>query len=136
MRDDASAALELALQLRAHGEVHLGREKERDHCGVANVCYEEIFIEKPDAIDDVCLTRILPAFGNAQGIDIDTDAACAELPRRGDDDASVAARTKRVSFVRRGDSMVVTRRLTSTSRSTRSSLNPVLLGRAGRASPT
>ena len=91
MGDDAGAALELALQLRAHREVHLGREKEHDHCCVANVCHEEIFVQKPDAIDDVCLTRVLPAFGDAQGIDIDTDAARAELARRGDDDAPVAA---------------------------------------------
>src|SRR6266850_3415258 len=91
MRDDASATLELALQLRAHREVHLGREKESDDCSVANVCYEEIFVQKPNAIDDVCLTRVLPAFGNAHGIDIDTDAASAELTRRGDDDAPVAA---------------------------------------------
>src|SRR6266536_3078464 len=91
MRDDARAALELALQLRADREVQLGREKERDHCCVAKVCREEIFVQKPDAIDDMCLTRILPAFGDARGIDIDTDAARPELARRRDDDAPVAA---------------------------------------------
>src|SRR6266851_8423774 len=87
MRDDASAALELALQLRAHREVQLGREKERDHRCVAKVCHEEIFVQKPDAIDDICLTRILPALGDARGIDIDTDAASPVPARRRDDDA-------------------------------------------------
>src|SRR5262249_54521808 len=90
MRDDARAALELALQLRAHREVQLAREKERDHRCLAKVCGEEVFVQEPDAIDDIRLARIFPALGNARGVDIDTDAARSELARGRDDDASVA----------------------------------------------
>src|SRR5262249_59928196 len=79
MGDDASAALELALQLRPHRKVQLGREEERHYGGVGKVCREEIFVEEPDAIDDIRLTRVLPAFDDARRIDIDTDAARAEL---------------------------------------------------------
>ena len=68
-----------------------GERRERDHGGVANVCDEEILVQKADAIGDVCLTRVLTALGDAHGIDIDADAARPELLGRGDDDAPVAA---------------------------------------------
>src|SRR5262245_44248637 len=66
MGDDASTALELALQLRPHRKVQLGREEERHHGGVGKVCREEIFVEEPDANVDMRRTRPVPGSADAE----------------------------------------------------------------------
>ena len=91
MRDDAGTGFELAQELRAHCEVQLWLEEQHDHCCFPNASCEEVFVQKPDSIGCTCLARVLSAFGNASGIDVDADAARVELARRSDDNAPVAA---------------------------------------------
>jgi len=91
VRDDARARLELPPQLRAHFQIHLRREKQRDDGCVAEAGFKQVLIQEDDSVGDAGALRVRPAFANALRIDVHADAARAARLRRRDHDAPVAA---------------------------------------------
>src|SRR5918999_2038466 len=86
MRDDAGPRLELAQQFWPHFQIELGREEKHDHRCLAHVCLKKVLVEKTDVFSNPGGAGVFLAFSDALRIDIDTDAAGAELSNRGDDD--------------------------------------------------
>jgi len=104
VRNDARAAGQLALQLRAQRAVELRREEQHHHRGARQRHVHEIVLDELDALGDPGPARVVTALGDALRIDVDAHAARA-APRRRDDDAAVAAAqvVDRVAGLHRGE---------------------------------
>ncbi len=91
MRNDARSRRELAQQLRQKTAVERLEEKERHHRRFADVRLEQVAAHEAHAVLDAGAARLVHRHAQRRGVDLDADAARAELLRRGDDDAPVAA---------------------------------------------
>ena len=75
----------------AKADIETGEEVEGDDRGGGEVDVEQAGLEEPDAVADVGAAKVVVAFLDAQRVDVDADAAGAEVFGGGDDDAAVAA---------------------------------------------
>ena len=85
------AGLELLQQLRAQLQVERRQQVERHDRRLADVALEQVLMQDLDPVGHAVLRDVLVGFLDALRVDVDADAARAELLRRGDDDAAVAA---------------------------------------------
>ena len=90
MRDDTGTWPQLALQFRHQLLIEPCEQEQRDDRRLADVRLEEILLHEPDAIADARLRQVVVGFTDANGVDLDADAARSVLFRRGNRDAAVA----------------------------------------------
>src|SRR4029453_16795610 len=90
VRHDASAGLQLLVQLRQQRGVQARLEKERDDGRRADVGLEQILSEKAHSAGDTRRPGVGFRLADALGIDVDADAARAIHLRGRDRDAPVA----------------------------------------------
>src|SRR6266849_5567992 len=89
--DDARSGRELAKQLRQKAAVERLEEEQRHHRGFADIGLEQVAAHEAHAVFDTGAARVVDRHAQRHGVDLDADAACSEVLRRGDDDAPVAA---------------------------------------------
>src|SRR5262245_20366930 len=91
MRDNWCPGLELVPQPRTQLAVVVPLQEKRYHRRVAELRLEEIALHEPHAVSDARRACVLDRVADAVRVDVDADATRAELPRRSDHDAAVAA---------------------------------------------
>src|SRR2546429_7159848 len=91
VRDDARSGRELAQQLRQQAPVERFEEEQSHHRGFADIRLEQVAAHEAYAVLDPAAARAVHRHAQRHRVDLDADAARAEVPRRGDDDAAVAA---------------------------------------------